>query len=126
MKAGFQGFTDMFDGGGPGASGGAFKGGGLLSQFGNNMRNEAAYQQQWGEQQHNQGLQRMFGHMGGYGQPWPGGSMYGAQRPRLGDYSSFADMFDGGGVGRSGDTFQGGGLLSILGNLTGTKPRGQV
>ncbi|MBM2295119.1 hypothetical protein JQX09_24420 [Sulfitobacter pseudonitzschiae] len=125
MNTSFQNLTDMFDGGGAGASGGAFKGGGLLSQLGNSMRNEAAYQQQWGEQQRDQDLHRIFGPMSGYGQPSPGASMYGAQRPRLGEYNNFADMFDGGGVGRSGDTFQGGGLLSILGNLTGTKPWGK-
>ncbi|MFT6675931.1 MAG: hypothetical protein ACJAVM_002128 [Sulfitobacter sp.] len=46
-------------------------------------------------------------------------------RLRPTEFSSFGDMFDGGGAGRSGDTFAGGGLLSVLGNLTGTKPRGQ-
>jgi len=32
---GYTSFSDMFDGGGPGASGGAFQGGGLLSDFAN-------------------------------------------------------------------------------------------
>lgn len=31
-------------------------------------------------------------------------------------FISFRDMFDGGGAGKSGDTFQGGGFLSELGN----------
>tara|TARA_B100000035_G_scaffold305642_1_gene306703 strand:- start:42 stop:419 length:378 start_codon:yes stop_codon:yes gene_type:complete len=31
-------------------------------------------------------------------------------------YTSLIDMFDGGGAGRSGATFQGGGLLSLLAN----------
>lgn len=46
-------------------------------------------------------------------------------RLRPSEFSSFGDMFDGGGAGQSGNTFAGGGLLSVLGNLTGTKPRGQ-
>ena len=32
-------------------------------------------------------------------------------------FNSIVDMFDGGGAGQSGDKFEGGGLLSILGNL---------
>ena len=35
-----------------------------------------------------------------------------------GQYINLLDMIDGGGAGRSGDTFQGGGLLSALGNAT--------
>lgn len=31
-------------------------------------------------------------------------------------YTSLLDMFDGGGAGRSGSTFQGGGLFSVLAN----------
>ena len=40
--AGFTGFRDMFDGGGPGASGDRFEGGGLISDLGNRIvdRNE--------------------------------------------------------------------------------------
>lgn len=38
-------------------------------------------------------------------------------------YINLLDMFDGGGAGRSGDTFQGGGLLSALGN-TMMRPAG--
>ena len=34
-------------------------------------------------------------------------------RPR---YTSLMDMIDGGGAGRSGDRFEGGGLLSLLAN----------
>lgn len=34
-SAGYTGFADMFDGGGPGASGDTFQGGGLLSDFAN-------------------------------------------------------------------------------------------
>jgi len=39
-------------------------------------------------------------------------------------YKNFADMFDGGGMGRSGDKFEGGGLLSMLGNALGIAPYG--
>lgn len=34
----------------------------------------------------------------------------------VGSFTGIGDMFDGGGAGASGDTFQGGGLLSDLGN----------
>ena len=34
------------------------------------------------------------------------------------------DMFDGGGRGRSGDTFQGGGIISDIGNASNITPRG--
>jgi hypothetical protein len=36
-----------------------------------------------------------------------------------GNFTSFKDMFDGGGPGRSGDRFEGGGVLSDLGNAMG-------
>ena len=35
----------------------------------------------------------------------------------MSQFKSFKDMFDGGGAGRSGQRFEGGGLLSDLGNL---------
>ena len=38
-------------------------------------------------------------------------------------FLNFLDMIDGGGAGASGDTFKGGGLLSMLGNAM-FKPRG--
>ena len=41
-------------------------------------------------------------------------------RPR---YTSLMDMIDGGGAGRSGDRFEGGGLLSLLANEL-FRPRG--
>lgn len=38
-----------------------------------------------------------------------------------GGYTSFSDMFDGGGPGQSGDTYQGGGVVSSVGNaVTGS------
>lgn len=41
-----------------------------------------------------------------------------------GGYTSLRDMFDGGGPGASGDTFQGGGLLSDWANWRGFRPLG--
>ena len=38
-------------------------------------------------------------------------------------FLDFMDRFDGGGMGKSGDKFEGGGLLSLLGNIFAT-PRG--
>lgn len=35
------------------------------------------------------------------------------------EYISFSDMFDGGGPGQSGDTFEGGGIISTIGNALG-------
>ena len=35
------------------------------------------------------------------------------------EYISFADMFDGGGPGQSGDKFEGGGIISEIGNALG-------
>jgi hypothetical protein len=42
----------------------------------------------------------------------------------LSNYDSFRDMIDGGGAGRSGDTFQGGGVASMLANAFGVAPSG--
>ena len=36
------------------------------------------------------------------------------------EYVDFLDHFDGGGAGQTGDSFQGGGLLSALGNIFAT------
>ena len=38
-------------------------------------------------------------------------------------YQGFGDMFDGGGAGASGQSFEGGGLLSMIANMIAT-PRG--
>ena len=35
-------------------------------------------------------------------------------------FLDFLDMFDGGGAGQMGDKFEGGGLLSVLGNIFGS------
>ena len=42
----------------------------------------------------------------------------------FGGYTGLRDMVDGGGAGRSGDTFQGGGLRSGLLNAIGVRPLG--
>lgn len=39
-------------------------------------------------------------------------------------YLNLRDMFDGGGAGKFGDKFEGGGLLSMLGNALGIAPLG--
>lgn len=70
-------------------------------------------------------------HNGGFAPSNSGGLFNTNQGPNLngqagygvGGYTSFADMFDGGGPGRSGDTFQGGGAISAVGNALGG-PRG--
>jgi hypothetical protein len=38
-------------------------------------------------------------------------------------YQNFGDMIDGGGMGQSGQSFEGGGLLSMIANMI-AKPRG--
>ena len=54
---------------------------------------------------------------GGYGgDQGPGGPSGGGG---IGGYSGIGDMFDGGGPGRSGSTFQGGGMASAIGNAAG-------
>jgi hypothetical protein len=82
------------------------------------------YQQQ--QQQEQQAAQQYSGGGGGdggrYATPGGGGNQY--QGPNQnGDagygssgYSSFGDMFDGGGAGTSGDTYSGGGLISNTAN----------
>ena len=41
-------------------------------------------------------------------------------------YDSISDMFDGGGMGRSGNQFQGGGAISALGNALKIRPLGST
>ena len=47
-----------------------------------------------------------------------------ARSPSGGGYTGLRDMFDGGGPGRSGPTFEGGGALSRAGNALGVGPVG--
>jgi hypothetical protein len=44
---------------------------------------------------------------------------------KTGGYTGLRDMFDGGGAGKSGATFEGGGALSRAGNAMGIAPAGQ-
>ena len=94
---------DMFDGGGPAVSGGPFRGGGLLSAFGNAVTG-------------NRG-------MGVGPEAGVGFAGYGYQGPE-GWVSAFDDMRNGGGAGMMGPTFQGGGQYSLLANLLGITPMG--
>lgn len=96
-------FRDMFDGGGPGVSGGPFRGGGLLSAFGNAFT---------GNNGVGVGPDAGVG-FAGYGYQGPDGWV-----------SAFDDMRNGGGAGMMGPTFQGGGQYSLLANLLGITPMG--
>lgn len=53
-----------------------------------------------------------------YSRPYSGGAS-------TGGYTSFGDMFDGGGAGQSGSTFQGGGPISTAANMV-ARPRDSV
>ncbi|WP_407491873.1 hypothetical protein [Pseudooceanicola sp. MF1-13] len=88
----FFNWADMFDGGGPGRSGNRYTGG-PIARFGNNILDEMNFQSSWS------------------------GKQNGHSRPT--GYTSFADMFDGGGPGASGGRFRGGGMMSVMGNLLG-------
>ena len=89
---GYTGIADMFDGGGPGTSGDTF--GGALG-----------------------GVSNAVG-------ATPTGSSSSESKDTGGSvgYTSFADMFDGGGPGTSGDTF--GGALGGVSNAVGAAPTG--
>lgn len=94
---------DMFDGGGPAVSGGPFRGGGLLSAFGNAVT---------GNRGMGVGPDAGVG-FAGYGYMGPQGWVTAAQ-----------DMRNGGGPGMAGPYFQGGGGYSALANLLGIRPAG--
>ena len=94
---------DMFDGGGPAVSGGPFRGGGLLSAFGNAITG-------------NRG-------MGVGPEAGVGFAGYGYQGPN-GWVSAAEDMRNGGGPGMMGPYFSGGGMYSGLLNLLGVRPAG--
>ena len=95
--ASFTGLKDMFDGGGAGKSGAKFEGGGILSALGN-----AAAR--------------------------PSGSRDRGEADMRTGFGGFArDMFNGGGFGASGETFQGGpygGMFGGLLNAIGVRPMG--
>ena len=54
-----------------------------------------------------------------------GPNMNGQAGYGLGGYTGIRDVFDGGGPGASGDTFQGGGLISTVGNIFASPFRNQ-
>ena len=99
---GYTSFSDMFDGGGPGASGGPFKGGGLLSAVGNVLT---------GNRGMGVGPEAGVG-FAGYGYNDAGGNWVPAS----------VDMRNGGGPGMAGPTFMGGGHYSGILNLWGIRP----
>ena len=103
-SGGYTSFADMFDGGGPGASGGPFKGGGLLSAVGNALT---------GNRGMGVGPEAGVG-FAGYGYHDAGGNWVPAS----------VDMRNGGGPGMAGPTFQGGGYYSGILNMLSVRPMG--
>jgi hypothetical protein len=101
---GYTSFGDMFDGGGPGRSGGPFQGGGILSAIGNALT---------GNRGMGVGPEAGVG-FAGYGYNDPSGNWV----------SAAMDMRNGGGPGRAGNTFMGGGMYSGLLNMMGVRPAG--
>lgn len=99
----YTSFSDMFDGGGPGASGPTFEGGGIISAIGNSL-----------------GGPKIFGGTFASGDDAPGGGTRIKHEQPVG---FMTDAFDGGGFGYSGDYFEGG-PYSILANILGIKPFG--
>jgi hypothetical protein len=94
----------MFDGGGPGRSGGPFMGGGLLSAIGNALTG-------------NRG-------MGVGPEAGVGFAGYGYHDAQGNWVPASVDMQNGGGPGRAGNVFQGGGGYSAIANMLGIRPRG--
>jgi len=99
----YTSFSDMFDGGGPGASGPEFEGGGIISAIGNSL-----------------GGPKIFGGAFASGDDAPGG---GTRIKHEQPVPFMTDAFDGGGFGYSGDYFEGG-PYSILANILGINPMG--
>jgi hypothetical protein len=95
---GFDSIGDMFDGGGAGASGGSFSGGGFVSDMANAVASP-------------------------YGSRPQGRPDIGAMRAGQANPSFLQDMFNGGGMGASGDAFKGGPLGGLL-NRLGIDPYG--
>lgn len=59
----------------------------------------------------------LTGHLSGQGANMGGQGLPPMQGPQQPGYTGLSDMFNGGGPGASGPTYQGGGLLSDFGNL---------
>ena len=103
-KGSYTSFGDMFDGGGPGRSGGPFQGGGLLSAVANAFTG-------------NNGV--------GVGpEAGVGFAGYGYNDKQGNWVPAGVDMRNGGGAGMAGPTFQGGGTYSLLANILGIRPYG--
>ena len=104
---GYDSVGDMFDGGGAGRSGSTFSGGGPISSISNMVATPSGSRGSEGQMrpQGRPDMQRMAA-----GQ---------SQKPNF-----LQDMFNGGGMGASGDTFQGAGGYSGLLNMLGIKPAG--
>ena len=96
-------FSDMFDGGGPCASGPEFEGGGIISAIGNSL-----------------GGPSIFGNSFVSGDDAPGG---GTRVKHDQPVPFMTDAFDGGGFGYAGDYFSGG-PYSMIANILGINPMG--
>ena len=99
----YTSFSDMFDGGGAGASGPEFEGGGIISAIGNSL-----------------GGPSIFGNAFVSGDDAPGG---GTRIKHSQPVPFMTDAFDGGGFGYAGDYFSGG-PYSMLANILGINPMG--
>jgi len=114
---GFKDGRDMFDGGGRNAVGDTFKGGGPLSALANAMNiAPAGYHARQAEARANAPAPTRAAQMQqrGYRQPTRGTK----------DYRFFQDIRDGGGMGYSGNSFQGAGGYSVLAKMLGVNPLG--
>ena len=109
---GYTSFGDMFDGGGPGRSGPTFVGGPFSAGLNAMGVRPAGY------------AERMAAGAASGPQGQRGFGGYGYTDPATGQWvSAGRDMIDGGGPGRSGDTFQGGPFSGLL-NALGVRPAG--
>lgn len=109
---GYTSLGDMFDGGGPGRSDSTFARGPYSAALNAVGVRPAGY------------TERMAAGVAPGPQGQSGFNGYGYTDPKTGQWvSAGRDMIDGGGPGRSGDTFQGG-LFSGLLNTVGVRPAG--
>jgi len=104
---GYDSVGDMFDGGGAGSSGSSFSGGGPVSSISNMVADPRGSRGSEGQMrpQGRPDMQQMAARQ--------------SQKPNF-----LQDMFNGGGMGASGDKFQGAGGYSGLLNLFCAKPAG--
>ena len=104
---GYDSVSDMFDGGGAGSSGSTFSGGGPISSISNMVASPRGSRGSGGQMrpQGRPDMQQMAARQ--------------SQKPNF-----LQDMFNGGGMGASGDKFQGAGGYSGLLNMLGITPMG--